>query len=114
MGDFNLNWEDKSSRKKLKQITGFNLAQMVNGPTRIANGTSTQIDLIFSNRPERITKSHNMITGLSDHNMVLISRKLTCRRLTTHAGNKEFFGILKNKQEYFKSAIKNELGRSTP
>ncbi len=31
MGDFNLNWEDKSVRKKLRQITnGFNLVQMVN------------------------------------------------------------------------------------
>jgi len=107
MGDFNLNWEDKSSRMKLKLILdGFNLVQLVKGPTRITNSTRTQIDLIFSNRPDRISKSFNMITGLSDHNMVLISRKLTCRRVM-NAGNKEFFGIPKNKHEAFKVAINN-------
>ncbi len=77
MGDFNLNWEDKIM-KKFKQITdGFNLVQMVKGPTRITNSTSTQIDLIFSNRPERITQSYNMITRLSDHNIVLIGAAKT-------------------------------------
>ncbi len=34
MGDFNLNWEDHTSRQNLKQITdGFNLVRMVKGPT---------------------------------------------------------------------------------
>ncbi len=84
MGDFNLNCEDKTSRQKLKQITdGFNLVQMVNGPTQITNNTSIQIDLISTTRPERITKPHNMVTGLSDHNMVLISTKLTIRWFST-------------------------------
>jgi len=53
-------------------------------------------------------KSYNMMTGLSDHNMVLISRKLTSKQFTTHASNnKEFFGIPKNKQNEFKSVIGN-------
>lgn len=59
---------------------------MVKGPTQMTNSTSIQIDVIFSDRPERITKSRNIITGLSDHNMVLKSRKLTSRQFTTHAG----------------------------
>ncbi len=43
MGDFNLNWEDHTSRQNLKQITdGFNLVRMVKGPTWITNNTSTQ------------------------------------------------------------------------
>ena len=108
IGDLNLNWEDKTSRKELKQITdGFNLVQMVKGPTRTTNTTSTEIDLIFTNRPERITKSYNMITGLSDHNLVLISRKLTTRRFASYSGNKDYIGIPRNKQEAFKTAITN-------
>ncbi len=107
MGDLNINWEDKSSRKKIKLITdGFNLVQMVKGPTRIIHRISTQIDLIFSNRAERITKSHNTITRLPGHYMVLVSRKLTHWRFTTQVGNKKFFGIPKNKQEDFKAAIR--------
>ena len=50
-GDINANWVDKSSRKCLKQVTdSFNLTQLVDGPTRITNTSSTQIDLIFNNR----------------------------------------------------------------
>lgn len=78
MGDFNINWEDKPSRKKLKQITDrFDLTQVVRGPTRITNSSKTQIDLIFTYRPERIVKSFNMLTGLSNHNLTLVTRKLT-------------------------------------
>ena len=62
MGDFNVNWSDKSGRKKLKNITDYlNL---------------TKIDLLFTNRPEIITKTFNIMTGLSDHNIILFGRKL--------------------------------------
>lgn len=57
MGNFNINWENNSDRKKLKDITDkFNLTQLVRGPTRITHSTQTQIDLMFTNRPERIIK----------------------------------------------------------
>lgn len=57
MGDFNINWEAKTCRKKVKQITDrFDLSQVVRGPTRKTNSTKTQIDLIFTNRPERMIK----------------------------------------------------------
>nr|XP_055025620.1 uncharacterized protein LOC129415608 [Misgurnus anguillicaudatus] len=81
MGDFNVNWEDRVVRKNLKQITDrFDLTQVIKGPTRVTPSTKTQIDLIFSNRPERIKKSFNMITGISDHNLVLVTRKLSKKR----------------------------------
>ncbi len=106
MGDFNINWEDKSTRKNLKQITdSFDLKQLISGPTRITNSTKSQIDLIFTNRPERILKSCNMLTGLSDHNMILVTRKLTKKRFSSFVKKCEFFGIPKNKQENFKGAI---------
>lgn len=54
---------------------------MKNGPTRIPHSSKTQIDLIFSNKPERITKSFNFITGISDHNQTLITRKLIKNRI---------------------------------
>lgn len=82
MGDFNINWEDNSSRKNLKCITDkSDLSQMITGPTRITNSTKIQIDLIVTNRPERMFISFNMITGLSDHNLTLVARQLTKKRL---------------------------------
>jgi len=87
IGDFNINWQDKPFRKKLKQITDrFDLTQVVRGPTRITNSTKTQIDLIFSNRPERIVKLFNMLTGLSDQ---LFIGKLTKKRFHSCTSNKK-------------------------
>lgn len=69
IGDLNVNWLDKTGRKKLKNITSnFDLKQLVKGPTRIARSSKTQIDLIFTNKPDYVLKTFNMITGLSDHN----------------------------------------------
>ncbi len=82
MGDFNINWDKKTERKKLKEITNkFNLSQLIQGPTRITNSSQTQTDLIFTNRPQRVTTSHNLLTGLSDHNITLLVRKLTRKKL---------------------------------
>lgn len=103
MGDFNVNWEDRSIRKNLKQITdGLDLYQLIKGPTRITQ-SRTQIDLVFSNRPERITKSYNMITGLSDHNLTLVARKLTKKRFGYSTKERESLRIPKNMQERFKT-----------
>lgn len=55
MGDLNVNWDSKSDRKKLKEITdNFGLTQMISDPTRITNRSKTLIDLVFSNKPDRI------------------------------------------------------------
>ncbi len=68
LGDFNCNWSDKTNRKGLKQIMdGLDFMQITEGPTRITTSSQTQIDLIFSNKPGRIVKTFNFITGLSDH-----------------------------------------------
>ncbi len=60
---------------------------MINGPTRITNSTRSQIDYIFSNRAERILKTFNMLTGLSDHNLMLVARKLSSKRFSYENGN---------------------------
>ncbi len=49
---------------------------MISGPTHINRNTQTLIDLVFTNKPEHIIKTCNLVCGLSDHNMVLIARKL--------------------------------------
>lgn len=55
MGDFNLNWRDKKRRKKLKDIVKtFQMTQMICNPTRITKSSQTLIDLIFTNKPDRI------------------------------------------------------------
>lgn len=62
----------------------IDVTQVINGPTRITNSTSTQIDLAFTNRPERILKSYNMLTGMSDHDLIMVTRKLNKKPLGRH------------------------------
>lgn len=107
MGDFNINWELKNGRRALKHvITKYDLVQLIKGPTRITSSSSTQTDLVFSNNPERVTKSFNMVTGLSDHNLTLISRKLTKKRFNlTTTPKSSYFRIPKCDQDDFGAAI---------
>nr|XP_054591087.1 uncharacterized protein LOC129154844 [Nothobranchius furzeri] len=84
-GDFNINWKDKKGRAKLKLTRDkFKYKQLIDSPTRVTRKSETLIDLILTNRPEGVTKIYNHITGLSDHNMILVIRKLTKKHLVYH------------------------------
>ena len=85
LGDYNVNWADKKAKTKLKAaMEKFKYKQLIDKATRITRKTETLIDLIFTNRPERVIKTYNLITGLSDHNMTLVVRKLSHKRLVHH------------------------------
>lgn len=111
MGDFNLNWEDKTKRKKVKAITDkYHLEQLKKCPTRITKCSSTQLDLFFSNKCERITTSYNLITGLSNHNLTLVARKLTKKRFQNTVPTPHHTKVLcipKSKQDIFDNEINN-------
>ncbi len=78
---------------------------MINGPTRITNSTRSQIDLIFSNRAERILNTFNMLTGLSDHNLILVARKLSSKRFNSFIRKYDSYGIPKRKLDDFRKAV---------
>ena len=56
-------------------------SQIIKRPTRITRSTQSQIDLIFTNRTERIIKTFNLII---DHNMILAARKLTKKHFVNY------------------------------
>lgn len=96
----------KNVRKNLKAITdNYDLKQLINGHTRITNSTRTRIDLIFSNREDRIFKTFNMLTGLSHHNFTLVARKLSSKRFKSFVRKYDSYGIPKHKLEDFKCAV---------
>lgn len=93
MGDFNLNWLDKTRRKQLKDIAHkYNSTQLIESPTRITRSSKTLLDLIFTNKTERISKTYNLVTGLSDHNLTLVIRKLSKKR---HSFQRQKYSFLK-------------------
>lgn len=107
LGDFNIDWFNSGKRKKLKTLmTKFDFTQIIKGATRISKSSRAQIDLIFSNKNDRILKSYNFLTGLSDHNMILVARKLSKKRLLNI--NKTQSNILTILKRDF-PAVDNEL-----
>ena len=108
-----LMWIGPIRRKKDKEIVDpFKLTQCINGPTRITQSSKTQIDLIFSNRPERIAKSLNFLKDLSDHNMTLISRKLSKNIFVYHKKNSALTEYQKEKRMILRMNL-NKLSRKT-
>lgn len=58
LGDFNINWLEKCDKQKLKAVTSkYKLHQQTVGPTRLTRTSKTQIDLMFTNKPERVIKT---------------------------------------------------------
>lgn len=87
LGDFNINWNVKSIRRQLKTLTeSFDLVQLIKKPTRITNFSESCIDLVY--KSERIQRTYSLVTGLSDHNMILFSRKLSKTRTTSAIHNR--------------------------
>lgn len=76
-GDYHIKWLDKTNKQKLKMIMSkFHFKQIIKGPTRVTENSRTLTDTVFTNEIDRITKTYNLLTGLSDRNMILTVRKL--------------------------------------
>ena len=80
MGDMNWNiasMSDTNSRL-LSDITDLHgLHQLINEPTRVTDTTSTLIDLIYTNYPDKVICSGVCHVNISDHSLVFAYRKLS-------------------------------------
>ena len=68
----------------------IDLAQIIQVPAKLTQTSKTLIDLVFFNRPDRITKSINLLTGISDHNVTLMVRKLTRNIFKNHINVQQY------------------------
>ena len=77
-GDFNIDYltkktrnADQSDRRKLKGIADLHdIKQIIDSPTRIAEHSESQIDLIFTDNVHKIVDFGVKDFGISDHSMV--------------------------------------------
>ncbi len=81
MGDLNCNLSSPTldhNSTLLNNITNlYNLHQLINEPTRITESSSTLLDVIFTNMPDKIVCSGVSHIGISDHSLVYAFRKLS-------------------------------------
>ena len=55
----------------------YQLSQLIDKPTRVTMTTSSLIDHIVTNTPEKISDSGVIHTGISDHSLVFAIRKIS-------------------------------------
>ena len=94
MGDFNIDWLSNSS-DYLKEISGnLNLSQLVTEPTRPNlkdSSRSTLIDLIFSNKSDKILDCSVFDLGISDHCPTACVRSIHIKKTKSHIITKRNF-----------------------
>ena len=81
MGDMNVNLAAPHSDNNSRLLTSitdlYGLHQLICQPTRVSKSSSTIIDLIFTNSPNRVVCSGVSHIGISDHSLVYAFRKLS-------------------------------------
>jgi len=74
LGDLNCNVGEPVCDHRTRVLTGITdlcgLHQQINEPTRITEKSSTTIDLIFANEPDKIVCSGVSHVGISDHSLI--------------------------------------------
>ena len=62
----------------------FSLKQIIEEPTRTTSTSSTLIDHILTNYKQKVSQSGVICTGLSDHEMIFCTRKITKHKSNAH------------------------------
>ena len=74
LGDINCNMQPETrswqTNKLLEIVDSFNLSQIIDTPTRVTKDTASILDLIITNRHEKIDKSGVLPISMSDHYLV--------------------------------------------
>lgn len=80
LGDFNKDWLSENESSQLRAYSRIcGLIQMIDDPTRTVctarSNTSTCLDLVFTNRRDRVFKSKVVHLGFTDHDLTVLSIK---------------------------------------
>ena len=111
LGDLNcdlLKSISDSSTKKLKSLYElYQLSQVIDQATRVTINTSSLIDHLVTNTPEKISASGVVPTGISDHSLVFAVRKI--HRLSKKGTNIVEIRNMKNfNEKHFLNDLSNQ------
>ena len=81
LGDLNIDYKKESCHNDIKDIiTGNGLHQVIKDFTRETDTSKTIIDIIITSHKNNIADTIVHITGISDHCLIGINRKINCSR----------------------------------
>ena len=109
LGDLNCNLLQEKAlfnvpTSKLNSIYElYQLSQLINEPTRVTLTTSSLIDHVVTNTPEKISHSGVMHTGISDHSLIYAIRKIK------HFQKNDDFVEIRNMKNFNENNFVNEL-----
>ena len=109
LGDLNCNLLQEKAHfnvptSKLNSIYElYQLSQLINEPTRVTLTTSSLIDHVVTNTPEKISHSGVVHTGISDHSLIYAIRKIR------HFQKNDDFVEIRNMKNFNEKNFVNEL-----
>ena len=68
------------SRRLMDILELFQMKQVIADPTRITSNTASLLDIIATNRPDKVKESGVIHVGISDHSLVYVSLKVSVPR----------------------------------
>ena len=71
-------------KKYYEFCTIFDLKQLIEVPTRVTCSSSAIIDYIVANFPDRVSQQGVIDVGLSDHQIIYYTRKISIIKRGTH------------------------------
>ena len=83
LGDLNINLMDKGTKtsngiKRYKEFCSVHgLKQLIKSPTRITDKSTSLLDHILTNSPQKVSQHGVLGLGLSDHQLIYCTRKTT-------------------------------------
>ena len=110
LGDLNVNLlgPNLSTGKRLEEIMElYQLAQIINDPTRITEYTKSLIDVCITSSPEKIISSGVIHLGISDHSLIYAIRKLNYIPKTGSRNSIEYRNFKKFNAESFLNDLKS-------
>ena len=78
--DLSLSVLQSHSRRLMDILELFQMKQVIADPTRITSNTASLLDIIATNRPDKVKESGVIHLGISDHSLVYVSLKVSVPR----------------------------------
>ena len=76
-----LDFANNDTKHLINTLTKYNLIQLIKSPTRTTATTKTIIDHIITNRPESVSENGVLVSGISDHDVVFLTKHMRLPKL---------------------------------
>ena len=111
IGDLNCNFlaarPDRNTENLKPIIEVYQMKQLISEPTRLTESSQTLIDVILTNKPNRIVSSGVLHVSISDHSLIYTVRKISVPTQNNHK-YQSMRSFKKFNSDSFRNDLKNQ------